>query len=190
MKYPVKVFVDNNLHTLKNSNAWHDFLADYTLLKAAGGIVWNEKKEVLMIKRFGKWEFPKGKVEEGEALREAAVREVREETGLQRVKPVQEILSTYHTYPFGTQNVLKRTYWFLMWAESDQPLKAQEEEGITQVAWIPCTQVAPLLHQAYRSLYELWKVVGQILETQSSVRKNLGNPFRVGLCPYKTSKAK
>ena len=116
MKYPVKVFINNNLHTLKNSNAWHNFLADYILLKAAGGIVWNEKKEVLMIKRFGKWDFPKGKVEEGEVLRATAVREVMEETGLQQVRPVQEILSTYHTYTSENQNVLKRTYWFLMQA--------------------------------------------------------------------------
>ena len=173
MKYPVKVFIDSNLHSFKNSNAWHNFLTDYTLLKAAGGIVWNEKKEVLMIKRFGKWEFPKGKVEEGETIRTAAVREVREESGLQQVKPVLEIASTYHTYIIDNQKVLKRTYWFLMRAENRQPLKAQEEEGITKAAWIPCKQVEELLRDSYQSLYELWQQVAQMLEKQPSVRKKV-----------------
>jgi 8-oxo-dGTP pyrophosphatase MutT (NUDIX family) len=169
MNYPVKVFINNDLHTLKNSSAWHKFLADYTLIKAAGGIVWNEKKEILMIERFGKWEFPKGKVEEGEVLRAAAIREVMEETGLQQVETLLEISSTYHTYTSGNQNILKRTYWFLMRAESNQPLKAQEEEGIAKVAWIPCKQVTPLLHHSYLSLYELWRVVEKIASSKHFV---------------------
>src|SRR5688500_11232246 len=36
------------------------------LIKAAGGIVWNRNKELLMIYRRGKWDLPKGKIEEGE----------------------------------------------------------------------------------------------------------------------------
>ena len=57
----------------------------YRRIHAAGGIVRNEKDEILLIFRLGKWDFPKGKVEEGEQFDQTAVREVEEETGLQNI---------------------------------------------------------------------------------------------------------
>ena len=53
---------------------------------AAGGLVLNEKNELLMIFRRGFWDLPKGKVDEGETLEQCAVREVKEETGLQNIR--------------------------------------------------------------------------------------------------------
>ncbi|QHZ56080.1 NUDIX hydrolase [Brevibacillus sp. NSP2.1] len=50
---------------------------------SAAAIIVNERKEVLLIKgpRRG-WEMPGGKVEEGESIRAAAIRETKEECGL------------------------------------------------------------------------------------------------------------
>ncbi|AND43215.1 MAG: NUDIX hydrolase [Bacillota bacterium] len=50
---------------------------------SAATIVLNEQKEVLLIKgpRRG-WEMPGGQVEEGESLKDAAIRETKEETGI------------------------------------------------------------------------------------------------------------
>ena len=50
---------------------------------SAATIVLNEKGELLLIKgpRRG-WEMPGGQVEEGESLKEAAVRETKEESGI------------------------------------------------------------------------------------------------------------
>jgi 8-oxo-dGTP diphosphatase len=50
---------------------------------SAAAVVVNEKNEVLLIKgpRRG-WEMPGGQVEEGESLKEAAIRETKEECGL------------------------------------------------------------------------------------------------------------
>lgn len=51
---------------------------------SAAAIVLNEKGEILLIKGPERgWEMPGGQVEEGESLKEAAVREVREETGIE-----------------------------------------------------------------------------------------------------------
>ena len=52
-----------------------------------GAVIWNEKNEIVLIRRgseprLGEWSIPGGRLEWGESLREALLREVREETGL------------------------------------------------------------------------------------------------------------
>jgi len=49
---------------------------------SASVIVLNEKQEILLIRGRRGWEMPQGCVEEGESIRQAAVREVKEETGI------------------------------------------------------------------------------------------------------------
>lgn len=49
---------------------------------SASVIVLNEQKEILLMKGRRGWEMPQGCVEEGETIRQAAVREVKEETGI------------------------------------------------------------------------------------------------------------
>jgi 8-oxo-dGTP diphosphatase len=57
------------------------------LIEAAGGVVVRESADgapevaVIHRPRYGDWSLPKGKLERGESWEEAAVREVREETG-------------------------------------------------------------------------------------------------------------
>lgn len=50
---------------------------------SAAAVVLNEKEEILLVKSPNRgWEIPGGQVEQGEALRDAAVREVLEESGI------------------------------------------------------------------------------------------------------------
>ena len=58
------------------------FLSCFKYIEAAGGIVRSEKGEYLMIYRRGKWDLPKGKLDEGETIEAASHRELKEETGL------------------------------------------------------------------------------------------------------------
>ena len=58
------------------------------IILGVGAVVWSESGEILLIRRsnpprLGEWSLPGGKVEFGETLRTALVREVREETGLE-----------------------------------------------------------------------------------------------------------
>lgn len=115
---------------------WNKFTSFFKVIKAAGGVVKNNDGKILFIHRLGKWDLPKGKIEKGESLEEAAVREVEEETALNDLQIINFINSTYHIYTErkGTK-VLKITYWFNMNYLGDKMPVPQVEEGITEVDW-------------------------------------------------------
>ena len=67
-------------------------------IKAGGGIVYNQEGKVLMIKRNGKWDLPKGKKEKGENIATCALREVEEETGVKKLLIQRFRMITYHIF--------------------------------------------------------------------------------------------
>ena len=156
--YPLTIFRDNQPVTIHNEQEWQRFAQDYTLIHAAGGIVANEDDEVLMIFRYGCWDFPKGKVEAGEAWTTAALREVEEETGLHDITLAEPLPNTYHTYTLHGTPILKITHWYAMRAPQ-QPLIPQTEEDISQAVWVPQEEVAERLRDSYLSLKGLWEQV-------------------------------
>lgn len=128
----------------------------YTPVEAAGGLVYRKDKKLLFIKRKGKWDLPKGKMEEGETVEEAALREVQEETSLTDLEITKELPVTRHTYKEKGDRILKRTYWFEMTSKGEgaQP---EKEEGITDIRWMePATFLREDL-DTYRTLVELLK---------------------------------
>ncbi len=132
-------------------------LQKYTTIEAAGGIVENEKGEILLIFRREKWDFPKGKVEYGESVSDAALREVTEETGIQELTLGTSLPDTQHTYTLNEDGILKTTHWYRMTAPS-QPLVPQAEEDIAQALWVPKAQVSDLLQEnSFPTLITLWE---------------------------------
>ncbi len=105
------------------------------MIKASGGLVRNQENKYLFIFRRGKWDLPKGKIDEGEKTKRAAVREVEEECGILIDKVLGKICKTWHVYEQGEQLILKKTTWYKMEAEN-QPLIPQLEEGITEARWL------------------------------------------------------
>lgn len=105
------------------------------VIEAAGGLVKSELNKYLFIKRNGKWDLPKGKLEENEKRKDAAVREVEEECGIKIKKLGKKLLKTYHVYEIKGKVVLKVSHWYAMEAKSNQKLIPQTEEGITEVKW-------------------------------------------------------
>lgn len=114
---------------------FRDFRGHFTLIEAAGGLVYRPDGQILTMFRRGMWDLPKGKIDPGESPEQAAIREVIEETGLQSATLLDDLLITYHTYRQDGQRVLKKTWWYLMQAE-DQPLTPETAEGIEQVSWM------------------------------------------------------
>ena len=81
------IFLHADLDHLKKA-VWKKF----EIVKAAGGLVLNENKELLFIFRRGKWDLPKGKLDEGETIEQCAIREVAEETGVKNISLNKELL--------------------------------------------------------------------------------------------------
>lgn len=133
------------------------FLKQFLVLDAAGGIVQHTDNSFLMIKRFGFWDFPKGKVEDKEANEEAAIREVEEETGVEGLKIIRELPTAYHIYRYGHQWIVKRTFWYFMQSDYKGKLIPQQEEDILEALWVPEDNIRNYLKHTYSSLQYLFK---------------------------------
>lgn len=130
-------------------------------VRAAGGIVTAPDGTMLLIQRNGRWDLPKGKVEPGETLLQAALREVTEETGIQNLKPQTSDLrpiKTYHIFNLYGGWHLKQTSWFPMTAEKASGTP-QQEEGITAVVWVSPDEWHRHLDSSYGTLRTLEKQI-------------------------------
>lgn len=151
------ILVYQNAEALREA-VWKEF----SIIRAAGGLVRNERKEILFMMRRGKWDLPKGKAEPGESLETCALREVEEETGVQRLTLNDHLLTTYHTYPEAGLLILKESYWYTMHADSNQQLIPQTSEDIHEVKWLAQDNLGKVLDNTFASVKDVLKKAGLI----------------------------
>ena len=133
----------------------------YVAIEAAGGVVSNPDGGVLMIYRRGKWDLPKGKLDDNESIEDCAKREVMEETGIPQLKIVDKIGETFHVYTQGADDILKTTHWYRMNTENDFELTPQKEENILEAKWIAEKKLCHYIHQTYDAVKEVLKASGK-----------------------------
>lgn len=142
---------------------WEAFQRGYRFVQAAGGAVQDERGRLLVIERLGLWDLPKGKVDPGEAIDAAALREVREECGLRTLRLLRPLAVTWHTYARKGAEHLKRTDWFLMQGASSDALVPQHEEDITEARWVDRAGIAAIRAATYpslRAVIDAWEAQG------------------------------
>ena len=148
-----KVYINNECKIITDN--WDNFISEYTIIEASGGLVYNNKDQLLMIFKNDKWDLPKGKLEPYEGIDDCAIREVEEECGVSNLKIISKLKCTYHTYSVNSKKILKRTYWFQMKTNCKNKLIPQINEGISKVKWVNKKDIAEKLMYSYRSIKEV-----------------------------------
>jgi 8-oxo-dGTP pyrophosphatase MutT (NUDIX family) len=137
------------------SSVFKSYTTLYTIIEAAGGLVKNNKDEILFIFRRNKWDLPKGKIEANENTQAAAVREVEEECGISNLTIKKLIEITYHTYKLDNKQILKPTYWYDMEYSGNEKPKPQLEEEITEVCWIKSSELKKVYENTFLSIIDV-----------------------------------
>jgi 8-oxo-dGTP pyrophosphatase MutT (NUDIX family) len=137
--------------------AMQTFFKHFKFNRTAGGLVQRETDDAyLWIYRFEHLDLPKGKIEKGEGLIQAAVREIEEETGLKgHFEHLESLPCTYHVYEMSKQSYFKENHWFRFRFTGISDLKPQLEEGIESVFWLSAKEWKGRLNETYSGLREM-----------------------------------
>lgn len=135
---------------------WAVFMHQFKYVHAAGGMVFNELGQFLVIYRNGKWDLPKGHLKKGERPEFGGMREVEEECGVTGLEVLKCLDTTFHMYERNGL-VLKKTFWYVMKTHADQDLIAQEEEGIDLVAWKTKKDIKHMIKNSFPIVKHLLK---------------------------------
>ncbi|WP_216827781.1 (deoxy)nucleoside triphosphate pyrophosphohydrolase [Alkalihalobacterium elongatum] len=110
-------------------------------IEVVGAVIISEQKSILCALRSEKmsmsnhWEFPGGKIENGEDMKEALVREIREELGC-HIRVKEKITDTYHR----TEAIIVHLHTFLTEIIEGTPEPIEHEE----LRWVPIDELRQL----------------------------------------------
>ena len=139
---------------------------------SAGGAVYktskHKKVKWLLIKPTGtdRWQLPKGKIDKGESSLQAALREVKEEGGVE-TKIIEKIGSSSYFYVFDETKCFKTVTYFLM--EIIKKTKEGHDEEIDEVIYEEFENAYKLL--TFKDDKNILKKAREVLE--SPIQKSL-----------------
>ena len=137
---------------------------------SAGGLIWRHKPdsrkiEVVLVRPAGRdtWVLPKGHIEAGEKVLDAAVREAGEESGL-KVTPGDRLGDVSYVYSWRDQpdlppvRIFKRVYFYFMEWRGGDP--SAHDAEIDEVAWLELDEA--IRRASHKSERDLLAKAGEI----------------------------
>ena len=147
------------------------FKSKFIVIQAAGGLVHIKRKDILLIFRKGKWDLPKGKLDDGEEMESCALREIKEETGVDNLQIEKPLQITYHTYHEGEKHILKESHWFLIKANNRSSLTPQTEEDIEKCEWASLEDLSTYTSNMHASIIDVTNTALKLLKKKIVKRR-------------------
>jgi 8-oxo-(d)GTP phosphatase len=137
---------------------------------AAGGVVLRgvgDELEVLIVhrRRRADWSLPKGKLDPGELHRDAAVREVEEETGV-LAEPLEELPALSYVLGNGDRKTIR---WWRMRPVAGDPADRRADQEVDVARWLPIPDA--MQHLTYRTDRDLLRGTLASLDARPADRK-------------------
>lgn len=142
------------IHSQDPVSEFWNFAQNFMPIQAAGGLVFDQNSQLLLIKRLGFWDLPKGKIDPLETPAQTAIREISEECGIpESALTIHDYVgSSFHAYLLKGIPTLKQSFWYRMSCEQSLPLYPQAEEGITDIVWASKAVQDQLLPDAWPAI--------------------------------------
>lgn len=139
---------------------------------SAGGVVFRiaEGRPLFLLIRdsYRNWGFPKGHLEADEPPERAALREVKEETGLAALSMRGVIDTIDWHFRFRGRLIHKVCHFYLM-ETTDAATSPQREEGITACRWLPLDEALALI--SYENAREVLARAAAMVGTPRAARR-------------------
>jgi 8-oxo-dGTP diphosphatase len=133
---------------------------DLKIIQVVAAALVNDKNEILVTQRpagkdmEGLWEFPGGKIENGEIPEYALMRELKEELGIE-VRPCCMLPVAYASHSYTRKHILMPLYMIRVWAGEPKSIEGQAMQWLkAQDLYALAMPEAdrPLLHQLEAAL--------------------------------------
>ena len=124
-------------------------------LITSGGVV-IQNHQILFIFKNGRWDLPKGHLEEGNSSEETALIEISEETGLPKknLTVLKKLIPMHYHKRVQGEMIVKKTIWYLVEfnGNMDMPLIPDKNEGITECRWFSLNELILVLEESHERI--------------------------------------
>jgi len=132
-----------------------EFQKVFTVINLVGGLIINQDQQVLMVKRWGKWDLPKGELEKSADPTQGLSSNLNTECGKLQLKIEENLDSTFYYFVMNNERILKKVLWYRM--EHTGPLSEIASKQQADTKWVDIKELPeyyPLLLEQVQDVFK------------------------------------